>query len=141
MDIMTSLILVAAGVIIGILISQIFTHSYRHESSLKKELEQSRAELKAYRQQVNNHFQDSAQLLDELAQQYQKIYQHMAEQSTQLLDDPLLHYPMFDPDKKTLHTPAQSKLDAEVEPPEELSDTPPKDYTNERSGILKNDPT
>lgn len=141
MDILTSLILVAAGVIIGVLISQILTRNHRHESSLKKELEQNRAEFKAYRKQVNEHFQSSAQMLDELAQQYQKIYQHMAEQSTQLLDDQRQNSPMFDPDKKILYSPTPSQLDAEVDAPEEQPSTPPKDYTNERSGILKNDPT
>ncbi|CAG9295607.1 Z-ring associated ZapG family protein [Celerinatantimonas diazotrophica] len=142
MDIMTSLILVAAGVIIGVLISQILTHNHKHESSLKKELEQNQAEFKAYRKQVNEHFQSSAQMLDELAQQYQKIYQHMAEQSTQLLDDQRQNFPMFDPDKKILYPPTQSQLDAEIDETEESSPSaPPKDYTNERSGILKNDPT
>ncbi|MFM2486723.1 YhcB family protein [Celerinatantimonas yamalensis] len=134
MNVLNSLILVAVGLILGVILTRLLTKNQKSSAELQRKLEQTQAELDAYQKQVNEHFNSSAQLLEELALQYQKIYRHMAEQSATLMVASV-DQPLFDPDKLPMSPKTQDESESS-----ELEDQPPKDYTNERSGILKSDP-
>ncbi|MFM2482949.1 YhcB family protein [Celerinatantimonas sp. YJH-8] len=134
MSIINSLILIAIGLIFGVIIGRLLTRSRHPETSqLQTELQQSREELALYRQQVSEHFQNSAQLLESLALQYQKVYDHMAQQSELLMDN-------------SIEKPELFKQHLQVVPPEvpqieedhDAGSTPPKDYSCSSSGLLNN---
>lgn len=50
----------------------------REQRSMQYELEKSKAELADYREELTNHFAQSAELLDNMARDYRQLYQHMA---------------------------------------------------------------
>lgn len=134
MSVINSLILIVIGLIFGIVIGRLLHRSQITDTSkLKAELKESRRELEQYRQQVSEHFENSAVLLNSFAEQYQKLYQHMAEQSEQLLDPQAISKPLFD-------NPANAKLSApEANKTGEPSD-PPKDYSGQSTGLLEDEP-
>ncbi|GEA60344.1 Z-ring associated protein ZapG [Vibrio comitans] len=117
-----------AGIIIGVIISRITTPQYQKQKDLQKELETSKFELEQQRQDLNDHFSESAQILDNIGKEYRKLYEHMASTSNELLPN----------------LPAQDNPFAErLEVKEGRSDTsasndePPKDYANGATGMLK----
>ena len=56
----------------------------RKNKDLEKDLEQSQAELRSYQQQVNDHFQKTAELVRELNESYKGVHQHLAQGAHQL---------------------------------------------------------
>ena len=51
---------------------------------LEKELDAARAELVAYRDKVNLHFQTSATLFEDMTERYRAVYQHLASSAQEL---------------------------------------------------------
>ncbi len=82
--------------------------------------------LESQKQQLEKHFAESADLLKSLAQDYQKLYQHLAHSSTQLLpelnDSTLFQHSL--PDDKGNVSPSKTE-------------DPPKDYSEGSSGLFK----
>ena len=66
------------GIIIGVIISRVTTPQYQKQKELQKELETSKFELEQQRQDLNDHFSESAQILDNIGKEYRKLYEHMA---------------------------------------------------------------
>lgn len=94
-EIVTFLFTLVAGGIIGFIISH-FVFASRKQSKQQKEIDASKAELEAYKAKVNNHFTDSAELMGQVANSYQALYNHMADQSQTLLDeDNRSHFPLL----------------------------------------------
>ncbi|WP_435237291.1 YhcB family protein [Psychromonas sp. PT13] len=106
-EIVTFLFTFVAGGIIGFIISH-FGFASKKQSIQQKEIEANKAELDAYKAKVNNHFNDSAELMGKVASSYQELYNHMADQSQTLLDEENnAHFPL-------LNTPAQTELEEET---------------------------
>lgn len=74
------------GALIGFVISRI-TSGTKQKAAQQKELDDTKAELENYKSQVSNHFNNSAQLMGQVASSYQALYSHMAGQSEALLSD------------------------------------------------------
>ncbi|WP_026957952.1 YhcB family protein [Aliagarivorans taiwanensis] len=129
MDPTSSVIFLLIGVAIGYFVSRLFGKSSVSERSITQELDQNRKELDSYKQQVQEHFATSAQLLEDMAKQYQSIYEHMANQSKSLIGDDEAQHPLF--------VEYQQKLELEDTEEEESGDAQPKDYANQPSGLFK----
>jgi uncharacterized membrane-anchored protein YhcB (DUF1043 family) len=125
MNVMNSLIFLVIGIAIGYFVSRLFSKPDSTSEAIQKSLEQNQAELEAYRQQVSDHFSSSAKLLEDLAQQYQAVYTHMARQSKELMGDGAMQQTLFSKVERTEVTPIDDK------------ELPPKDYANGSSGLLK----
>jgi len=118
-----------AGTIIGVVISRLTTPEYKKQKSMQKDLEAAKFELEQQRQELVDHFAQTAEILDILGKDYTKLYQHMAKTSSELLPNlPEQDNPF---DKKT----AMSS-DSIAEQPPEFNEQP-KDYTNGATGLLK----
>ena len=78
------------------------------------------------KEQLEKHFAESANLLKTLAGDYQKLYQHLAQSSTNLLPE-LANKPIF---PSLEQKPAESAAVA-------TEDHQPLDYSEGSSGILK----
>ncbi|MCP4334858.1 MAG: YhcB family protein [Gammaproteobacteria bacterium] len=77
-----------AGVLLGVVICRRFTPTITDVDELRVKLEQSRSELDRYRDSVNGHFNKTSDLINELTQDYVKVYQHLAEGAQNLSDAP-----------------------------------------------------
>lgn len=123
MSLLNGILLAVAALIIGVLIGR-FTVRSRDAGRLERELNTARKDMENYQGQINNHFADSAALMEQLAEQYQTLYRHMAEQSKFLAkaEEPLFREP-----------------EVEAAPADEEANQglPPRDYAGSASGLLK----
>ncbi len=117
------------GTIVGVVISRLTTPEYKKQKSVQKELEAAKFELEQQRQELVDHFAQTAEMLDTLGRDYTKLYQHMAKTSSELLPNlPEQDNPF---DKKTAMSSEQIKEDQP-----EVNEQP-KDYANGATGLLK----
>ena len=86
-----------AGALSGVLAHRLLGPRTDDVDKLKAELQQSREEMAAYKTSVNSHFSKTSDLVNELTQDYVKVYRHLAEgaqnlsdtrEFTQVLDQP-----------------------------------------------------
>ncbi|MFB0721593.1 YhcB family protein [Aeromonas salmonicida] len=123
MSLLNGILLAVAALIIGIIIGR-FTVRSRDAGRLEQELKKAHTELESYQGQINTHFADSAALMEQLAEQYQTLYRHMAEQSKFLAkaQEPLFREALLEENTDT--------------PANEEPGVPPRDYAG-ASGLLK----
>ncbi|EOD56961.1 YhcB family protein [Aeromonas molluscorum] len=123
MSLLNGILLAVAALIIGVLIGRFSVRS-RDAGRLERELNTARKDMESYQGQINNHFADSAALMEQLAEQYQTLYRHMAEQSKFLAkaEEPLFR---------------ESEVEETPAPDEESQGLPPRDYAGSASGLLK----
>lgn len=121
------------GIIIGIIVARLMTPEYKKHKQLQKELETAKFELEQHRQDLSDHFSNAAEMLDTLGKNYTKLYQHMAQTSTDLLPN----IPKQDNPFITQTTEAPSE---ESSKPEETPEIQPKDYAKGSTGLLKEQP-
>jgi len=125
----SGIIFILIGVILGFFLARV-TQSSGSQQKLRSDLKQARQELEHYRQQVADHFAGSAELLEQLARQQQHVYQHMAEQADKLLNEADAKSLAFYQFEHALVSPAETDASND-------EDLPPRDYANERSGLMK----
>jgi len=81
-----SIISLVAGAMIGALAYRLFAPSVKQAGKIKSELDVSREELNSYKASVNQHFNETSELVNDLTQNYVKVYQHLAEGAQTLGD-------------------------------------------------------
>ncbi|MGH1389772.1 MAG: YhcB family protein [Aeromonas jandaei] len=123
MSLSIGILLAVATLIVGIIIGRFSVRS-RDAGRLEQELKKAHKELENYQGQINTHFADSAALMEQLAEQYQTLYRHMAEQSKFLAK---AQEPLF---REVLVEEEETKTEAEP-------GVPPRDYAGASSGLLK----
>ena len=117
------------GMVLGVAISRLTTPGYKKQKSVQKDLDNAKFELEQQKQDLADHFAQTAEMLDSLGKEYTKLYQHMAKTSAELLPNlPEQDNPF---DKKT----AMSTDVAEEQ--QEDANEQPKDYANGATGLLK----
>lgn len=77
---------VVGGAIIGAIVYRNLTPNIKQADSLKAELDEARQEMEGYKNSVNSHFDKTAELVNELTQDYVKVYKHLAEGAQALGD-------------------------------------------------------
>jgi uncharacterized membrane-anchored protein YhcB (DUF1043 family) len=77
---------VVGGAIIGAIVYRNLTPNIKQADNLKAELDEARQEMESYKTNVNSHFDKTAELVNELTQDYVKVYQHLAEGAQALGD-------------------------------------------------------
>jgi uncharacterized membrane-anchored protein YhcB (DUF1043 family) len=75
-----------AGILLGVLITRLFSPAAVDIDKLKADLELERAEMESYKASVNTHFDEASELVNELTQDYVKVYRHLAEGAQKLSD-------------------------------------------------------
>ena len=81
-------IVLLAGVLLGVFICRRFTPTITDVDELRVKLEHSRSELDRYRDSVNGHFNKTSDLVNDLTQDFVKVYRHLAEGAQTLSDAP-----------------------------------------------------
>ncbi len=118
------------GMVVGIVIARLTTDNYKNQKTLQKELESAKFAIDQQRQELADHFAQTAEMLDNLGKDYTKLYQHMAKTATELQP----HLP--EQDNPFIKKMAQHK---ESESNQELVEQPPKDYAHGATGLLKSE--
>lgn len=72
------LLMFTLGIGVGFLLTWRIAPRGDRVRELEQELATARAELAAYRDKVNQHFQTSATLFEDMTEHYRAVYQHMA---------------------------------------------------------------
>lgn len=83
---LSGLIVIIAVCIIAFLIGYFVNTGRDDNSRLEKELEESREELKNYRTEVSGHFQETANKVNALTENYRDVYEHLARGAQSLCD-------------------------------------------------------
>lgn len=129
------------GLIIGWILAYVLLRltkdSVKKQIKTEAELQQVRTELNNQKQQLEKHFAESADLLKTLAQDYQKLYRHLATSSTQFLPE-LTNNPLFEQNLISAEPSENTENNTEKmeEDIKEEKDAP-RDYSEGSSGILK----
>ncbi|PAR31214.1 Z-ring associated protein ZapG [Vibrio metoecus] len=116
------------GIAVGMLIARLTTPQYKTQKNLQKELESAKFTLEQQRQELSDHFAQTAEMLDTLGKDYTKLYQHMAKTATDLI--PNL------PEQDNPFSKLAQQKESENKQPEEL-EQPPKDYALGATGLLR----
>ncbi len=129
------------GLIIGWVLAYVLLRltkdSVKKQIKTEAELQQVQTELNNQKQQLEKHFAESAELLKTLAQDYQKLYRHLATSSTQFLPE-LTNNPLFE--QNLISAESSEKTENNTEKTEEdikAEKDAPRDYSEGSSGILK----
>lgn len=112
------------GIIVGCTLVRVFNSNVKKQLELEKELKQTKTQVDEQKQQLEQHFEQSAQLLSTLATDYKKLYTHLAQSSEKLLPEAAKNIEFFQ----------QAQLPVKTEKTEEDQ---PRDYSEGSSGILK----
>lgn len=130
-----AIIIFLAGILIGALAVRLTNKSVKQQKTLKKELDKSKYELEQFRQELVDHFARSADLLDNVAKDYSKLYEHMAKTSTELMPN----LPAQDnPFAKRITSLETVKDDAKED---ESVEQAPRDYANGATGLFNGENT
>ncbi|KMK52356.1 membrane protein [[Actinobacillus] muris] len=111
------------GAIIGYVILRATNVSMQKQHKLEQELKAANTKIDEQKTQLEKHFEQSANLLATLAEDYKKLYTHLSEGSQTLLPE--------ESDKIAFFQQPQ------LEEKEPENDDQPKDYSEGSSGILK----
>lgn len=111
------------GVAVGYFILLTTNANAKKQQKLEAELNTATQKLADQQQRLENHFEQSAALLATMAEDYKKLYTHLADSSQTLLSESSAKLAFFQ----------QPQLEEKAE----NNDNPPKDYTEGSSGILK----
>lgn len=74
-----SFIVFIAGGLVGALVYRYFMPSDKEFDRIKADLEKAKTELESYKVGVSEHFDKTGELVNELAQNYVKVYKHLSE--------------------------------------------------------------
>jgi len=83
-------VIAIAALIVGALLGFLFGRNGSNgsrEVKLAEELDRTQHELAKYRDEVNQHFSVTADLVNDLTNQYQKVHQHLASSASLLCRD------------------------------------------------------
>ena len=123
------------GAILGIIIARIKTPQYKKHKQMQKDLETAKFELEQQRQELADHFAQTAEMLDVLGKDYHRLCQHMEKTASEMLPD----LPEQDKPFSGSSNHSQSK-ESQEETENNSVDTQPKDYAKGATGLLKEEP-
>lgn len=128
------------GMVVGYLILLTTNANAKKQQKLEVDLKAANQKLEAQQQQLEKHFEESANLLSNLAQDYKKLYTHLAQSSQTLLPETTAKLEFFQQPQLEEKQSAEYKENEDVvetAQSTEKKDNPPKDYSEGSSGILK----
>ena len=115
------------GMLLGYLFARFSMRPDKSKQQLQAELEKARFELEQYRQDLVDHFAQSANLLQTLSKDYAKLQEHMAQSSKDLISNsPAQDNPFND---RLVHRDLTE---------ESIDNEAPRDYADKASNLLKN---
>ena len=77
------------GGMAGFYFAKMDDFSRKQKKSLEEKLQRSEQELIAYKDQVTDHFKETATLINDMTESYQKVHEHLAQGVVQLCSNPI----------------------------------------------------
>ncbi len=117
MDQNTVWVIAIAALIVGMLLGFLFGKNGSNasrEMKLADELDQAQRELSRYREEVNEHFSKTAELVNGLTSQYQKVHEHLANSAETLCRDEKLVASLQQSAQLSLSNSIQTKTSEET---------------------------
>ncbi|TKB47906.1 YhcB family protein [Thalassotalea mangrovi] len=136
MDIIISLSIFVAGLVIGIVATRLLSTANQENQRLEKEVAESRSSFKTYQQDVAAHLQSSMDLLAQMNDACNSAMLQM-EKSTELLNkvnQETNGMPFFGAETEA-QLQAMAKMQRRKKNPENLTE-PPRDYSADPSGLF-----
>ena len=134
------------GGIIGAIAYRNLAPTRKEASNLKAELDQARDEMESYKASVNSHFDKTSELVNELTQDYVKVYKHLAEGAQVLGDGREFTHVLEQHQGKVLiavdgDSAVQDTIvsDVPADTPEEQDVSAPLDHVAEQQGTPEQD--
>ncbi|MFT6310760.1 MAG: uncharacterized membrane-anchored protein YhcB (DUF1043 family) [Porticoccus sp.] len=85
---LSSVLSLGAGIAIGIIATRLFSTNGRKSAQMEKHLADTEHKMNTYKQEVNEHFETTAKLIDELNESYRNVHNHLADAAHSLSDAP-----------------------------------------------------
>ncbi|EFL79714.1 YhcB family protein [Actinobacillus pleuropneumoniae] len=111
------------GIIVGCAIVRVLKGNVKQHIQLETELKATKEKVEEQKQQLEQHFEQSAALLSTLAEDYKKLYTHLANGSEKLV-----------PEAKQAEFFKQPQI---THNDENTNGDQPRDYSEGSSGLLK----
>ncbi len=111
------------GIIVGSAVVRVVKGNVKQHIQLETELKAAKEKVEEQKQQLEQHFEQSAALLSTLAEDYKKLYTHLANGSEKLI--PEAKQAEFFKQPQITHNDENSSSDQ------------PRDYSEGSSGLLK----
>ncbi|PIE41491.1 MAG: hypothetical protein CSA49_03030 [Gammaproteobacteria bacterium] len=132
---LTSVILFLAGVASGAFGCFLIMRASRSESSIERQLRELQEEFTAYRENVNQHFNNTAKLVNKLTKDYISVQKHL-EDAAESFTQPPKSFKLNEESAEQLEKQREEFLTLEASSPKEEEDAqfdiagaqPPKDY-------------
>ncbi|WP_456296701.1 DUF1043 family protein [Vibrio sp. AK197] len=125
------------GTFLGVVISRLTTPDYKKQKSTQKELDTAKFQLEQQRQELADHFAQTAEMLDNLGKDYTKLYQHMVKTSGELLPELPEQDNPFAKKIAEYTVPSADNAEEKASYLDEVLDEAPKDYANGSTGLFK----
>ncbi|HHJ16415.1 MAG TPA: DUF1043 family protein [Gammaproteobacteria bacterium] len=109
------LIVFAVGIACGAGLVLLLSGSSRRAAELQDKLDRLQQEFSAYRDQVEQHFRKTSELVQTMTESYRNVYEHLATGSQALCQDPV-STPQLDIPKNAMLDTDSSENSAEAEP-------------------------
>lgn len=104
------------GAVVGCTLVRVFNSNVRKQHELERELKQTKTQFDEQKQQLEQHFEQSAQLLSTLAADYKKLYAHLAQSSEKLLPENAKNIEFFQQAQLPVQPKKQKKINQEITP-------------------------
>ena len=85
---LSSALSLAVGIIIGIVGARLLSANGKKTAKMEKHLTDTENKMNAYKQEVSQHFEKTAMLIDELNESYRNVHNHLADAAHSLSDAP-----------------------------------------------------
>jgi hypothetical protein len=97
----TGILSFALGLVLGCIGTYLFLGRYNHTAKLREELSELRERFSDYRDQVNQHFMRTSELVQDMTQSYRAVYEHLATGAQELCEEEV-EAPSLDTSNKDL---------------------------------------
>jgi uncharacterized membrane-anchored protein YhcB (DUF1043 family) len=134
---LTGIVTLAVGLAVGLLLSRRLNPDNRKQRELERSLDRLLQQQKDYQHEVVEHFTDTSKLLNNLAESYRDVHNHLAAGASALCDDQAGNILSKIPDDSLSEFSSKSELDA-VEAPRDYAPKPSPHATgvlNEEFGL------
>ena len=85
---LSSILSLAVGIIIGIVGTRLLSANGKKTAKMEKHLTDTENKMNSYKQEVSQHFEKTAMLIDELNESYRNVHNHLADAAHSLSDAP-----------------------------------------------------
>ncbi|MBA4503105.1 YhcB family protein [Marinobacterium marinum] len=122
-----TLVALGIGALIGFLLGRAGNRGGR-DQELIDELDNTRSELESYKRKVSDHFEQTAELVNGLTDQYRKVHQHLAGSAENLCPGLPASAALQHELRPSLSSETRDVDNAEVDTTQSEQPEPPRDY-------------